>query len=72
VTVVAPAIGNAIFAATGARLRHLPITPEAVKHALGKGGRRVGQGASGEPDARRELADGARYRLVLGRAAMVA
>ena len=26
-TVVGPAIGNAIFAATGARLRHIPITP---------------------------------------------
>lgn len=33
-TVVAPAIGNAIFAASGARLRHLPIRPEAVREAL--------------------------------------
>jgi isoquinoline 1-oxidoreductase beta subunit len=33
-TVVAPAIGNAIFAASGARLRHLPIRPEAVRKAL--------------------------------------
>ena len=32
--VVAPAIGNAIFAASGARLRHLPIRPEAVRQAL--------------------------------------
>jgi isoquinoline 1-oxidoreductase subunit beta len=34
-TVVAPAIGNAIFAATGIRLRHLPIRPAAVLAALG-------------------------------------
>jgi isoquinoline 1-oxidoreductase beta subunit len=33
-TVVAPAIGNAIFAASGARLRHLPIRPDAVLRAL--------------------------------------
>jgi CO/xanthine dehydrogenase Mo-binding subunit len=28
---VAPAIGNAIFNAVGARVRDLPITPKAVK-----------------------------------------
>jgi CO/xanthine dehydrogenase Mo-binding subunit len=33
-TVVAPAIGNAIFAATGIRLRDLPIRPAAVLAAL--------------------------------------
>ena len=33
-TVVAPAIGNAIFAAVGARLRHLPIRPDVVRQAL--------------------------------------
>jgi isoquinoline 1-oxidoreductase subunit beta len=36
-TVVAPAIGNAIFAATGTRLRHIPIRAEAVRQALAKG-----------------------------------
>ena len=34
VTVVAPAIGNAIFNASGARVRSLPITAEAVKAAM--------------------------------------
>ena len=33
-TVIAPAIGNAIFAAVGVRLRHLPIRPNAVLQAL--------------------------------------
>jgi isoquinoline 1-oxidoreductase len=33
-TVVAPAIANAIFNAAGARVRSLPITPEAVKAAM--------------------------------------
>jgi isoquinoline 1-oxidoreductase subunit beta len=36
-TAVAPAIGNAIFAACGARVRHLPIRPEAVLAALARG-----------------------------------
>jgi isoquinoline 1-oxidoreductase beta subunit len=36
-TAVAPAIGNAIFAAMGARVRHLPIRPEAVLAALRRG-----------------------------------
>jgi isoquinoline 1-oxidoreductase subunit beta len=36
-TAVAPAIGNAIFAATRARVRHLPILPEAVLAALKRG-----------------------------------
>jgi hypothetical protein len=31
---VAPAIGNAIVAASGARVRHLPIQPQAVLEAL--------------------------------------
>jgi CO/xanthine dehydrogenase Mo-binding subunit len=33
-TAVAPAIANAIFAASGARVRHLSIRPEAVRQAL--------------------------------------
>jgi CO/xanthine dehydrogenase Mo-binding subunit len=33
-TVVAPAIGNAIFNAVGVRMRELPIRPEAIKAAL--------------------------------------
>jgi isoquinoline 1-oxidoreductase beta subunit len=35
-TVVGPAIGNAVFAAVGARVRHLPIRPAAVLDALAK------------------------------------
>ena len=34
VTVVAPAIANAVFNAVGARLRHLPMTPDTVLQAL--------------------------------------
>jgi nicotinate dehydrogenase subunit B len=33
-TAIAPAIANAIFAQTGARLRRVPFTPAAVKAAL--------------------------------------
>ena len=33
-TVVAPAIANAIFAATGGRVTHIPITPQAVIAAI--------------------------------------
>ncbi|GAA5121174.1 xanthine dehydrogenase family protein molybdopterin-binding subunit [Alloalcanivorax gelatiniphagus] len=36
-TVVAPAIANAIESAVGVRLRHLPITPAAVREALQSG-----------------------------------
>ena len=32
---IAPAIGNALFALTGVRLRRLPMTPERVRAALG-------------------------------------
>jgi len=34
ITVIAAAIGNAIYDATGARLRQIPFTPERVKAAL--------------------------------------
>lgn len=33
-TVVAPAVANAIFDAVGARVRHMPITPDAVLRAM--------------------------------------
>ena len=35
ITIAAAAIGNAVFDATGARLRQIPFTPERVKEALG-------------------------------------
>jgi len=38
ITVVAAAIGNAIFDATGARLREVPFTPESVRAALNQRG----------------------------------
>src|SRR5436190_19130952 len=38
VTVVAAAIGNAVFDATGVRLRQVPFTPERVKAALSNRG----------------------------------
>ena len=34
ITIVAAAIGNAIFDATGARIRQVPFTPERVLAAL--------------------------------------
>ena len=34
ITIVAAAVGNAIFDATGVRLREIPFTPERVKAAL--------------------------------------
>jgi isoquinoline 1-oxidoreductase beta subunit len=34
---VAPAIANAVFAATGVRVRTLPITPESLREAKARG-----------------------------------
>ena len=34
ITVVAAAVGNAIFDATGVRLRQVPFTPQAVRAAM--------------------------------------
>jgi CO/xanthine dehydrogenase Mo-binding subunit len=36
IVTVAPAIGNAIFDAVGARVRSLPISPEKILQAMGK------------------------------------
>jgi isoquinoline 1-oxidoreductase beta subunit len=35
VPVIAPAIANAVAQLSGKRLRHLPMTPDRVKQALG-------------------------------------
>jgi nicotinate dehydrogenase subunit B len=35
ITLTAAAIGNAVFDATGGRLREVPFTPDRVKQALG-------------------------------------
>ena len=43
ITVTPAAIGNAIFDATGARLRDLPFTPERVSAALREAGHRSGR-----------------------------
>ena len=42
VTVAAAAIGNAIFDATGARIRQAPFTPERVKAALAQNRLKIG------------------------------
>jgi nicotinate dehydrogenase subunit B len=42
ITIVAAAVGNAIFDATGARIRQVPFTPERVKAAM----REVGPGSA--------------------------
>ena len=42
ITLVAAAVGNAIFDATGARLREVPFTPERVKAALASRGLSAG------------------------------
>ena len=38
ITLVAAAVGNAIFDATGARIRQVPFTAERIKAALGARG----------------------------------
>jgi CO/xanthine dehydrogenase Mo-binding subunit len=41
ITIVPAAIGNAIFDATGARLRHLPFTPQRLRAALAESKQRA-------------------------------
>jgi len=38
ITIVAAAVGNAIFDATGVRIREVPFTPDRVKRALASRG----------------------------------
>jgi CO/xanthine dehydrogenase Mo-binding subunit len=42
---VMPAVGNAIYRATGVRITDLPITPEKIKRALDERSRSNGSGA---------------------------
>ena len=44
---VAPAVANAVFTATGARMRMLPMTPENVLAALNEAGKAKGKGRRG-------------------------
>ena len=46
ITIVAPAIANAIFDATGARIRQAPFTAERVKAALKQVAQRVSHGSN--------------------------
>jgi nicotinate dehydrogenase subunit B len=39
--ITAPAVANAIFDATGVRLRQTPFTPARVREALSEGGKRM-------------------------------
>ena len=39
--VIAPAVGNAVYNATGARIDSPPLTPERVARALWERGRRM-------------------------------
>ena len=41
ITIVAAAVGNAVFDATGARLREVPFTPERVKAGLAERSRQA-------------------------------
>jgi nicotinate dehydrogenase subunit B len=38
ITIVAPAIANAVFDATGVRIRQIPLNPERVKATLERAG----------------------------------
>lgn len=55
IVIVAPAIGNAIYDAIGARVRSLPITPEKILRAMDKIAERTYSESSGaSPSGRRQ------------------